>query len=224
MAVSVITLDSTGQVLGFGQDEHVAAAEAGQTRTTDMDEGTLNVLAANGYKYTKVVGVSFTAMSAGERTVVDDADVQGQKGRALCSVVVSGNTVVTPISAVDTWVNLELDSLAVAGSNIDLWGSVDSTTGEVTYTGLADFNGELRATLSVLGSGGNQNFQFRAVVNGSPLGDVIVSSADLSSALVVEMPLIASIQCVTNDLVRIQVQNTSGTSDVLVQNFFFVIR
>lgn len=144
--------------------------------------------------------------------------------KSIGSVVAVGNTVVTTIVTINTFTDLNLNALAVAGSNIELWSSVNATTTELTYIGLADFSGGIKATLSCTSAGGSQNFQFQVFVNGVVTTDAVPSSVDLSSAPMVPVPVIAPVQCVTGDVVRIRVQNTSGTADVLVQDLSIEIQ
>jgi hypothetical protein len=168
-----------------------------------------------------------TATSTGQdqTSTVVSVSVAGnqQDSKSIGSVVATGNAVVTTIALINTWTDLNLNALAVAGSNIELWGSVNSTTGEVTYNGTPAFSGEILASMSVTSTGGSQSFQFRAVVNGSPLSDGVVVSVDLSSSPMISVTLVAPIQSVTGDTVRVQVQNISGTSDVLIQDLSMVI-
>lgn len=132
------------------------------------------------------------------------------------SVVVAANSTATVISTIDTWVDLNLNALAVAGSNIELWTLDSTTTGQVSYDGIPPFHGTLTATLSGISVGAAQEFRFRAVVNGSPTSDAIEQPREFSGttgALTLIVPVVA----VNGDTVRIQVKNIDGTSNITIQ-------
>ena len=136
----------------------------------------------------------------------------------------TGNTTVTSIGTISTFEDLNLNALAVAGSNIELWSLTDTTTGELTYNGLQDFSGELIASLSCTSTGGVQEFEFRVVVNGAATADAVIASVEMSSSPKIVVALISPISIVTGDTVRLQVQNVDGTSDVLVSDISLAVR
>jgi hypothetical protein len=145
---------------------------------------------------------------------VDAASNTGQKpSMNIGSVIANGITVSTLITTQNVWVDLDLDGLAVGGSNIELWTMVDADTGELRYDGLEPLFGALLATISALSQGGAQEFQFRAVKNGSPLSDGVVAAREIGGILG-SLTLLAPITVEPGDLVRLQVQNVSGTFDI----------
>ncbi len=81
MSISALTLESTLQVVEWGDDGGVTnPAPAGQIRHVDVTGVAVINDPANGLKYTKVVAGVFVAMSEAERTNVDNltpsSDVQ----------------------------------------------------------------------------------------------------------------------------------------------------
>lgn len=137
-----------------------------------------------------------------------------KESKSIGFVRVTGNATLTAIALPNQWTDLNLGGGAVAGSNIELWGNVDATTGEVDYLGAPPFNGVIRVTASVTSTGGSQTFQFRAFVAG--VSTPVAAERDLSSAPKVGVELLIPVQgLLTGEAVRIQVQNTSGSSDIL---------
>ncbi len=135
----------------------------------------------------------------------------------IVSVVVVDNSTATVISLIDTWTDLNLNASAVVGSNIELWTLTNTTTGECRYDGLMNLHGINDTTISAVSSGGSQKFKFRYVVNGSPLSDGVEIPMELSSETK-NLTLRAPLSVVTNDLVRIQVKNVDGTSNLVIED------
>lgn len=135
----------------------------------------------------------------------------------IVSVVVVDNSTATVISTIDTWTDLNLNATAVAGSNIELWTLTNTTTGEARYDGIMPLNGINDTTISAISSGGSQKFKFRYVVNGLPLADGVEIPMELS-AETKNLTLRAPLSVVTNDLVRIQVKNVDGTSNLVIED------
>ena len=165
-----------------------------------------------------------TATSTGqdeesELVTVALAGVQ-KESKSIGFVQCVGNTTVTDMSGgPSVWVALNLGGNAVAGSNIELWGNVNATTGAITYQGIPNFSGTLRVTGSVTSSGGTQRFQFRAVING--VNQPVAASRDLSSSPMVGFEMIVPVQGLqTGQVISIEVQNTGGTSDILFQELY----
>ncbi len=150
---------------------------------------------------------------------VSNSDPQ-KSSKNIGSVVVVDNNAATVISAVDTWTDLNLDSLAVLGSNAELWSLVSSTIGELQYDGLSPFSGLLNASFSAIGAGGPQEFHFRAVLNGSPFADGVVIARQITVTLG-SLMLLTPISIDPGDRIRLQVQNVDGMSNVTVR--FMVI-
>ncbi len=134
---------------------------------------------------------------------------------AIGSLVALDNATETVIGVQNQWEDLNLNALAVAGSNITLWSVSDTTIGELTYNGSSPFDGRLLAVLSVVSAMASQEFQFRAVKNGLVLSDGVKAARDLGISLG-NMSLLTPVQCVEDDIIRLQVRNVSGTSNVTV--------
>ena len=148
---------------------------------------------------------------------VEMTDSAGQKpSMNIGSVIVNGNLVPTAIATVSTWTNLNLGGLAVAGSNIELWNSVDATTGELEYIGLEPMFGQLLAAFSIVTVGGARTFHFRVVKNGSPLPDGVVAVRQVGT-VIGSATLLAPVTAVTGDLFRVQVQNVDNNSDIEIR-------
>ncbi len=132
------------------------------------------------------------------------------------SVVSIGNTTATDMSGGPSlWVNLNLNTNAVAGSNIELWTLDSTTTGQVSYDGIRPFNGKITASISGTSTGGAQTFEFRVVVNGSPTSDDVMVARDFNATKGAVM-LLAPIVAANGDTVRIQVQNIDGVSNIII--------
>lgn len=148
---------------------------------------------------------------------VDATDNTGQKSSMnIGSVIVNANLVPTAIATVSTWTDLNLGGLAAAGSNIELWNSVDATTGELEYIGLEPMFGQLLAAFSIVTVGGARTFHFRVVKNGSPLPDAVVAARQVGT-VVGSATLLAPVTAVTGDLFRVQVQNVDNNSDIEIR-------
>lgn len=135
---------------------------------------------------------------------------------SIGSLVVNDNAAATTISTINTYVDLNLNAIAVAGSNIEGWTLTNTTTGELRYDGISPFFGGAMYTISAQSSGAPQEFVFRIVKNGSILADDVELSMELK-AETGALPYIAPITAVTGDLFRLQVQNIDGTSNVVIR-------
>lgn len=128
-------------------------------------------------------------------------------------VVASGVAVDTVISTIGVFVDLNLDALAVAGSNIELWSVTDTTTGELTYNGLTPFNGTLIAAFTASSQGSAEEFEFRAVKNGSVMPDDIMAAREIANSSA-SITLIAPVSAEPGDTIRMQVANNDSTTNV----------
>jgi hypothetical protein len=139
------------------------------------------------------------------------------------SCIVSNNATNTVINTVNTWTDLNLNASAVAGTNIERWSLTNTTTGELRYDGLEPFKGVFTANLSASSVGGTQDFQFRVVKNGSPLSDNVVSERSTSSSTG-NSGYISPCTAVNGDLFIMQVQNITGTSDILFKHLSILVK
>lgn len=153
-----------------------------------------------------------------EKSIYVDAggNSDAKTSKSIGSSVTNDNTTATTISTINVYVDLNLNSLAAAGSNIEQWTLMNSTTGEVRYDGIKEFFGSVRTSISAQSSGSSQEFVFRIVKNGSPLSDAVEALTELRSDTNA-VPYIAPITAVQNDLFRFQVKNIDGTSNIVVR-------
>ena len=129
------------------------------------------------------------------------------------SASVQDNVTATTISSVDVFVPFNLNSLAVAGDNIERWSMTDSNTGELTCN-VNGFAGTLSATLSTTGSGSSSEYHFRVVKNGVQVNGVIAN--ELSNNMgntFLSIPITAE----TGDTIVLQVANHDNTSNITLR-------
>ncbi|MCP4493130.1 MAG: hypothetical protein GY820_38400 [Gammaproteobacteria bacterium] len=125
---------------------------------------------------------------------------------------VNGNATGTTISTINVWVDFDLNNSALESSNIERWKLVDDDIGQLEYTGKEPFSGNLVASITGLGQGGQDDYEFRVLINGSPTGDGIVAGTS-TNANVRNVFLTAPVEAVKGDQVRLQVRDTSGTDN-----------
>ncbi len=137
-------------------------------------------------------------------------DVPSSKN--IGSVHVTGNAIATVINTQAIFEDLNYGT-ALKSSNIEEWQLINTVNGELRYEGLEEFRGSAIVAISATSAGGTQTFDFRLVLNGSVLTDDVKTSiaigSDLASTTLV-VPLVA----VTNDTIKVEVANTSGTSNL----------
>ena len=112
-----------------------------------------------------------------------------------------------------TFANIALVAVDVNETNdTELWRLTDDPSGEMTYTGIEPFSGELTAQLFATksGGGGSVDYTFRAVRNGGTMVDNIIipfaTGTDTTSTTFV-VPIFA----VTGNRFRLQVAQASST-------------
>lgn len=149
------------------------------------------------------------------RVVVADSPPQ-KASMNIGFVTASGVAVETVISTIGVYVDLNLDFSAVPGSSIELWSVTDTDTGEITYNGLDPFNGSIIATLTASSLGAADEFNFRAVKNGSPLIDDIMAGREIGN-IAVSITLLAPVTADPGDTIRLQVANVDSTSNVTIR-------
>ena len=136
---------------------------------------------------------------------------------AVGAMMAIANSAATTIATINTWTDLNLNALAAESSNNSRYTLTNTTTGELRYDDVNPIGSTLTASISAASTGGSQEFEFRAVVNGSPTVDAVVASVEVGSDTIA-IPLEVPLSLVQNDLVRIQVQNIDGTSDITIKN------
>jgi hypothetical protein len=124
------------------------------------------------------------------------------------------NATATVINTIDVFEDLNLNSLAVLGANSERFELVDSTTGELRYIGLEPFSGAIEATISATGVGGTSQYHFRAYKNGTTA--IMPITKNEIGTVMSNTSMHTPVSLVTNDTIRIQVANSSGTSNITV--------
>ncbi len=122
------------------------------------------------------------------------------------SMVVGGNVAKTLISSPGTFVDLNLNGLAVEASDIELWVLTNITTGEMRYDGDLPVSLNFTGLIASSSVGGTQRFNFRLLKNGSPLP--APDNVDIPievKATIVSSALLWSIMASPGDKFRLQV-------------------
>lgn len=138
--------------------------------------------------------------------------------RAIGSFKALANSTATVISVVDAWVDLNLNLSASVTISNSKWTLTNTTTGEMKYDDVNPMDGSMIASISASSSGVARKFEFRVLINGSPISaDNIVASSEIGGS-VRAIPLLVPTTVVQNDLVRIQVRNIQGTDNIIIEN------
>lgn len=130
----------------------------------------------------------------------------------------SVNNAVTTALPADTWTDIDFGT-AVESSNIERWRLINTVTGELEHLGLAPFSGSITARMSCSKGAPPRLMQFRAIVNGLPTADGIISEASMGLMglnEVVSVSLLAPVEGATNTTVRIQALSVGAASTLLV--------
>jgi len=129
------------------------------------------------------------------------------------SASVQDNTTATSIGSVDVFVPFNLNSLAIAGDNIERWSMTDNNTAELTCD-VDGFAGTLNATLSTTGSGSSSEYHFRVVKNGVQVNGVIANelAGDMGNTF-----LSVPIEANAGDVFVVQVANHDNTSNITLR-------
>ncbi len=142
---------------------------------------------------------------------------------AVGSFNVVDNATATVITGINTWVDLNLNASAVTSVNNSLWTLTNATTGEIRYDGTPTITPAIMASISGTGLAGQDNYEFRALLNGSPTTDG-TRAACTTNTEIENVVLIDSETVSTNDLVRFQVQSTSNSDNFTVLQLSGLIR
>lgn len=147
------------------------------------------------------------------------------RGMACCgSILVGGNTASTVIVTKDTFVDLNLNGLAVEASNNNLWTLTNTTTGEIRYDGNVSVSLDFTGLVAAYSAGGLQRFNFRLLKNGLPLP--APNNVDIPLEIRVSVDsstLLWSIMVSPGDKFRLQVENADGTSDITIDTLKVII-
>ena len=163
-----------------------------------------------------------TGLDQTDIKVLATGNIGHPDSKNIGSILANGNTTVTTIGTQGVWVDFNLDTNAVAGSNIELWSLDDTTTGELQYDGLDDFTGTLNAVI-VVQPNGSKIYNIRAVKNGIVLSDTAVSRVSISGTLT-SIPFTVPISVITNDLIRLQILEEDGTDDPTITDLSMTIQ
>jgi hypothetical protein len=151
-------------------------------------------------------------------------DVSGAKdSQNIGSFFINNNAEPTAITVQGDWYDLDLNDSAAESSNIERWKMTDPNNGELTYLGRETFSGQLFVNMSASSAGATQEFHWRVVVNGSPTSDAIVSARSTAGSTG-NTTLIAPIVVDTNDVVKVQVSNSEGTSNIIMRFVSVIIQ
>ena len=174
-----------------------------------------------------VDGVAFNGTDTGNWTTgsldqtsiyVSASDNQNlADSQKIGSGVVGQNATATVINTQNVFEDLNLSGSFVAASNIEGFTVTNSTTGEIRYDRIEDFQGSYQGILAAVSSGGSQRFNFQLLKNGVvlPTPDNVEIPIDVGTDITAA-PLLWPIELSTNDLVRIQVANADGTSNITI--------
>lgn len=131
-------------------------------------------------------------------------------------LVVDGNTAATTIATGGTWVDLNLDLIAILSTNTVDWIVSDQATGELEYQGSETFEGLLLMVLTMTGSAA-LDFSFRAVKNGSPITPENARADNRVSTTPQTISLLTPLTMSSGDTVRLQVTtfpSTNGDAEI----------
>ena len=139
--------------------------------------------------------------------------INSPDSRFIGSASVQDNTTPIVITSVDAFEDLNLNSLAVAGENIERWSLTDTNTAALTCN-VNGFAGTLNATLSTTGTGGDSEYHFRATKNGVQINGVIANElGNTMSVTSLSVPVTAE----KDDVIMLQVANHDNTSNITVR-------
>ena len=129
------------------------------------------------------------------------------------SYIVDSNTTATTFAGNSIFTDFDFNALAIAGDNIELFTLTDTTTGELTYNGVEDFDGTITFIVYCTSTGGAVDFEIRLVLNGSELTDIFHPGLNIGNGTKA-FPVSVPVCLVTGDTIRPQVQRLSGTSSL----------
>jgi hypothetical protein len=189
--------------------------EAKTTETIfDIDAAYGGLTSITSGAFTDDGGVFFDATGKNQESVglrvLNVGGIPDSKSEGMWTV--QGNLELTLLSG-SNWFDFDFDASVVSTPSNERFTLTNTTTGELRYDGIENFEGALICTISGLGSGSAAEYQFRAVVNGTPLIPISILSANEISGTMSSTTLLADVPLVTNDLVKIQVRNVGSDTD-----------
>lgn len=168
-----------------------------------------------------------TVTSTGKNNMSLGVDVRAcgsqQDSKTIGGCHVNGGSNTTALDA-STWTDLDLTgNLAVANSNIQRFTLTNSTTGELRYDEDKPFSGNILCTITLQGFSSQDDYEFRGFLNDSVHLDGINPATSTNINLRAITLLVPVNNLVKNDLIRVQVQNTSGSDNVIIREMNFTV-
>lgn len=207
-----------------GESGKVPQVNVGETAIEFIDLGALIGATVSGTPVDNQIAVWINASTIeGTSGLTYDGSTFAVTGAITATDVVvgammaAGNSTTTTIATQNTWTDLNLNAIAASSSNNSGWTLTNTTTGEQRYDNATAIKPTLIASVSGESSGAPQEFEFRVIVNGSPTSDAIIASSDFGAGAL-SIILQAGLSLSQNDLVRIQVQNIDGVSNITIKN------
>ena len=199
-----IDYDAGYMVANKTNDTFEVSATWVDSQTGTWDDASLNALSK--YVHAENNGEERNSVSAGE-------------------VLVSGNATPTTITLTTTFYDLNLNASAVESAAMARFTLTNSTTGEVRYDGLNPVLVEVAGLLAASSAGAANRFNFRLLLNGSPLAapDNVDVPIDVAAALT-SAPLHWDLYMDPGDKVRLQVENADGTTNLTIDTLKFSVR
>jgi len=157
---------------------------------------------------------------------INAMDNGAQKDSATIGhIVVSGNTAQTVISVKNDWYDLNLNGLALESNSNERFTLTNLITGEMRYDGLNPKAMISRGIFAVYSFGGTQIFEFHLLVNGLelPAPDDIHVPLDIGTR-VQSLPFTWAASVQPGDLMRLQVRNTEGVSNIVINMLKHIVK
>jgi hypothetical protein len=189
--------------------------EAKATETIfDIDAGYSGAVSMTSGAFTDDGGVFFDPAGKDQTYInVGVLNISGvPNSKTVGSWTVQDNLAVTALTQ-NQWTDFDFNALAVTTASNERFTLTNTTTAEIRYDGLQNFEGGLICSISGFGAGSAAEYQFRAVLNGVPLSPISILSANEITGTMSSTTLLVDLSLVTNDLIRIQVRNIDSDSD-----------
>ncbi len=143
--------------------------------------------------------------------------------KGVSTTLVVANAALTTTSGLGTWDPINLGTALTGGSNSN-FKLINTTTGEVEYTGLHHIDGISFNTITVIKTGNAVNYKFRVrKITGTGNFDPAEIPHSVSAASS-NLPLMASGVLEPGDTFRIEVENQTNTDSITVTDFFSAYR
>ena len=227
--VEVISASTAGHDLGtttpsffLWNDCDLITGDAGAYSFSGLvDSGNIPIGGQGAFSNVRFSGVGNPLQNISEKDIRWDFD--GCTGvpdsRNIGSCISIGNSDPIIITQ-NTWTDLNQTGAGsvVAGNNIELWELTNTITGELTYRGVEEFRGLTQNIITYVPVG-SQSYEFRVVKNDLPLSPAQVFGTSGDNASPTQVNIFTSLTAVTDDRVRLQVQNVDGNNNLTVTDF-----